>query len=443
MSNEFTRSYVGEGGNSLKDSTYQLVGCAILPRGATSKDAAVDITRMIGFIRIHESLFNPSLFFEIGIRDDYNFFEEFDLRGTEIIALEFETRALGLQKMTHKYEVHVTKINDYARGDSQVHAYTLIGVSNHAFLAPLTKTSMVCIGETTKNIRLLCDSIGMEVVRKPDNVEAITKTQIVFGMKNPLKAALELLSVSVDQKKTPYFLYQTLSNIVYLAPLSWMINKDENPVYRTLTYTDQQKSNPNSELEYFERSSQIVKLSSNIGASPAEQLVQGGGPRTLNELNLDTKVPKKVSSTGGSVLTTVMSLVPGPPVIPMLAGLVAPFVKHRYTQPNANDNPVEAPTLSMLKAQWEDHLKAEIISYDAMSHQFSIMGDMFLNPGRTVNLQFPKALDPATNPKQEAQGRFDKRLSKDYLIFQAVHTFQEGKHTTDITAKASEKQKAI
>ena len=428
MSNEFTRSYVGEGGNSLKNSAYQLIGCAILPRGATSKDAAVDITRMIGFIRIHESLFNPSLFFEIGIRDDYNFFEEFDLRGTEIIVLEFETRALGLQKMTHKYEVHVTKINDYARGDSQVHAYTLIGVSNHAFKAPLIKTSMVCSGETTNNIRLLCNSIGMEVVQKPSNLSgAITKTHTVFGMKNPLKAALELLSVSADEEGTPYFLYETLSNNVYLAPLSWMINTDENPVYRTFTYTDQQKSDPNSELEYFERSSQIVKLSSNIGTSPVEQTVKGGGHRITRELDLNTKEPAEQISL--PIQDTSLGFIP--------AGS-KPFVKYRFTQPNSNDNVDSAPPLSVLKAQWQDHLHAQIISYDSMSHQFSIMGDMFLNPGRTVNLQFPKTLDPAANTKSLGIDRFDKRLSKDYLVFQAVHTFQEGKHTTDVTVKSND-----
>ena len=280
MSNEFTRSYVGGAGDSLKDSAYQLTRCVIVPRD--SEDGGpVDIRRMIGFIRIHESLFNPSLFFEIGIRDDYNFFEEFGLSGNEIVKLEFETKALGNEKITHEYEVHVTKINDYARGDSQVHAYTLIGVNKHAWMAPLDLANMVCHGITTDFISELCNSLGENPVEKPDNVKAISKTHTVFGMKNPLEAALELLSVSFDEHSTPYFLYQTLSNVVYLAPLSWINDRMENPVYRTFTYTDQLESDPNSEFEYFERSSQITKLASNLGASPVEQLVKGAGPRTL------------------------------------------------------------------------------------------------------------------------------------------------------------------
>ena len=431
MSNEFTRSFVGGDGKSLKDSAYQLTRCVIIPRDPLSAPAdSVDISRMIGFIRIHESLFNPSLFFEFGIRDEYNFFEEFGLRGDEIISLEFETKAFSREKITHEYEVHVTKINDYARGDSQVHAYTLIGVSNHAFLAPLTKTNMVCSGLTTKSIELLCEHIGVKPVLKPDDAEAITKTHKVFGLKNPLKAALELLSVSVDQEGTPYFLYQTLSNNVYLAPLSWMNDPKENPIYRTFTYTDQLTgSGPNSELEYFERSSQIVKLSSNIGTSPAEQYVQGGGPRTLYDMNLNTQVQswtKNIATVGSGLMAAG------------LMGAAGAYIKHRLTQPDANNSEIDLPPISVLKAHYEDHLKAQIAAYDSFSHQFTVMGDMLLNPGRTIHLQFPKALDPITNPKQEAQGRFDKRLSKDYLVFQAVHTFQEGKHTTDITAKTND-----
>ena len=146
----------------------------------------------------------------------------------------------------------------------------------------------------------------------------------------------------------------------------------------------------------------------------------------MRELDLNTKEPEERIS---AIQDTSLGFIP--------AGS-KPFVKYRFTQPNSNDNVDSAPPLSVLKAQWQDHLHAQIISYDSMSHQFSIMGDMFLNPGRTVNLQFPKTLDPAANTKSLGIDRFDKRLSKDYLVFQAVHTFQEGKHTTDVTVKSND-----
>ena len=427
MSNEFTRSHVGEGGNSLKDSAYQLTSCVILPRGATAKDAVVNITQMVGFIRIYESLFNPSLCFEIGIRDDYNFFEEFGLSGDEVIVLEFETKTYGQVRRTHEYEVHVTKIDDYARGDSQVHAYTLVGTSSHAFYAPFKKANMVCHGMTTDSIAELCNTIDITPVEYPPGRTCITKTHKVFGMKNPLKAALELLSVSVDEHGTPYFLYQTLSNVVYLTPLSWINDRRQNPVYRTFTYTDHLTApGPNSEFEHFERSSQIVKLTSNIGTSPVKQLVQGGrGSRVLYEMNLESK---EISRNTSLFEDPVRVIDPD----------FEPYVKHRYTQPAATNDP-DHPPISVLKARHADDISAHIAAYDSFSHQFTVMGDMLLNPGRTIHLQFPKALDPITNPKQLANGEyFDKRLTKDYVIFQAVHTFQEGKHTTDITAKAND-----
>lgn len=426
MSNEFTRSRVGEGGSSLKDSAYQLKRCEIYHRNADEGSDAIDIRRLVGYVRIHESLFNPSLVFEIGIRDDYNFFEEFDLKGDEIISLQFQTKVLDLDPVLHEYEVHVTKINDYARGDSQVHAYTLIGMSAHAYNAPLVKSNLVCNGITTSFIHKLCRGIGVDLVQKPNLSERDTcssRVHTVFGMKNPLQAALELLSVSYDEKETPYFLYQTLSNHVYLAPLSWINDREQNPVYRTLTYTDQLKSDPNTDLEYVERSSQIVKLSSNIGTSPIEQAKKGYGPTTLYEMNLNTKAKSRRRFDTSSFSSIGSSF-----------GYYTPNVIYKYTQPDSNDNPETLPPLSVLKAKHEERLRAQIVAYDTYSHQFTVMGDMLFNPGRTIRLQFPKTLDPASNP---TRGIFDEKLSKDYLIFQAVHTFREGKHTTEVVAKTN------
>jgi|14_taG_2_1085336.scaffolds.fasta_scaffold02312_5 hypothetical protein len=424
MSNEFTRSHVGEGGSSLKDSAYQLKRCEIYRRDADEGGDVVDIRRLVGYVRIHESLFNPTLVFELGIRDDYNFLEEFNLKGDEIISLQFQTKVFDLDPVTHEYQMHVTKINDYARGDSQVHAYTLIGMSAHAYNAPLVKSNLVCNGITTSFIHKLCNGIGTDLVQKPDLVDTCSsRAHTVFGMRNPLQAALELLSVSYDEKETPYFLYQTLSNHIYLAPLSWMNDREENPVYRTFTYTDQLKSDPNTDLEYVERSSQIVKLSSNIGTSPIEQAKKGYGPTTLYEMNLNTKAKSRRRINTSPT-----------PIIGSSFGYYNPNVSYKFTQPDSNDNPETLPPLSVLKAKHEERLKAQIVAYDTYSHQFSVMGDMLLNPGRTVRLQFPKTLDPSVNPTRDI---FDEKLSGDYLIFQAVHTFQEGKHTTDVIAKTN------
>ena len=68
-------TYSDSKGNSTKSSAYEYVSIEITNVEGITKD----IKGMVGFIKIHESLFSPSLVMEMGIRDEANFFEEFNI----------------------------------------------------------------------------------------------------------------------------------------------------------------------------------------------------------------------------------------------------------------------------------------------------------------------------------------------------------------------------
>ena len=72
-------------------------------------------------------------------------------------------------------------------------------------------------------------------------------------------------------------------------------------------------------------------------------------------------------------------------------------------------------------------------NYDACSHKFEVMGDPLLNPGRTIQLLFPKSTSPEA--LKNRNDIYDKVLSGDYLIFSTMHTFMDGTHTTEVVAK--------
>ena len=90
-------------------------------------------------------------------------------------------------------------------------------------------------------------------------------------------------------------------------------------------------------------------------------------------------------------------------------------------------------------AEEQSHIsRAYIANYDACSHSFKVMGDIFLNPGRTISLHFPKATDPLIYKGYTGKSDtevYDLMLSGQYLIFSAVHTFKDGIHETELVAK--------
>ena len=82
--------------------------------------------------------------------------------------------------------------------------------------------------------------------------------------------------------------------------------------------------------------------------------------------------------------------------------------------------------------------EAYLANFDICTHKFKLFGDPLLNPGRILELLFPKATDPG-KLKEHFDGSitevFDKRLSGNYLIFKTLHYFYNSEYTTECVVK--------
>jgi len=438
MSDKFNRSFVDEKGNSFNESSYQLTNCII-----TNNDGQVaDIRNMVGFIKIHESLFAASLVVEIGIRDEVNFLEDFGIVGNEKIKLSIETKVLDIEKNID-LSLRTQKYHDYARSadDNQTQAYVLIAVSEHAYIAPLKLISRTVYGSHDKLIGDIFrgDLFTPLVVNGKMN----TKFRGNINIQNPIKACQKILESAADVNQTPYFLYQDLSTNIYLSPLSFINDREENPVYRTYKNDKQLRSSSDSKANYIERSSQILKISSNIGLSPSLQAKKGAFASEHRYININKKTSYDVKfeyETQIDPNNTTSKLLPrisgantnDPDVEEPLNKIRESNVEYHFVNENAyQTNNGESLTIGQMNYEQKHISDAYIANYDACSHKFEVMGDTLLNPGRTIQILFPKS----TSPEVAGTDNYDRLLSGDYLIFSTLHTFMDGTHTTEVVAK--------
>ena len=438
------RGIVDGKGNSLANSAYQLTECIIENVSGQRRD----IRSMVAYTRIHESLFSPALVCEIGIQDQSNFLEEFGITGNEMLFIEIVVKSFDVERAL-SYKFHVQEYNDYARNpnDTQVQAYTLVAVTEHAYIAPLKTISRTISGSSASIIeRIMKDDLNVSEFATFGNCG--TQFDGNINISNPLKAAMTVVNTAADINRTPYFLYQDLSGVVQLVPLSYINDRDENPVYKTFRNASHLDTTPNTHANYLERSTQMLKVNSNIGLAPSLQAKKGAFASENRYIDIAKKnyrkhifdapavlksehsTSKKDVAYGQSVKNKRESEAGSP-----LNKIPQANIAYHYVNRSAFNGPKNMNEL----AEEQSHIsRAYISNYDACSHSFKVMGDTFLNPGKTIALHFPKATDPLIYKNYTGKSDtelYDLMLSGDYLIFSAIHTFQDGVHETEIIAK--------
>lgn len=444
MNNKLNSGYVDDKGNSLKNSAYDLSRCIMTNVDGDKRD----IRNMVGDMSITENIFSPTLVLQLGIRDESNFIEEFNITGSETLDIEIITKAGDIERVL-TFLFYVQVYDDYARSanDNQVQAYTLVAVSEHAYIAPLKTISRVVEGTNTSLIQSIFeDDLNIEGFI----VEGTCGTQVKknINISNPIIAAEQLLSSAADINRTPYFLYQDISASMNLRSLSAINDRDQNPVYKTFRNTKTIKDTSGTGIEYYERSTQMTKVISNIGLSPSSQAKSGAFASENRYIDISSKTyrtkifdasleldaqyttSKGLNHFDQKLKTRGVNEEENP-----LTRIPQANTNYQYVNPDSYSN---AMSTSELDEQQSHISRAYIAGYDTCAHSFTVMGDTFLNPGRTIELLFPKATDPIIYKKYTGKSdtdQYDKTLSGDYLIFSAVHRFVAGVHTTELIAK--------
>jgi hypothetical protein len=439
--NNLSRTYADSNGNSTKATSYELLAVDI----TNSQGETRDIRNMVGFTKIHEGLLDDTLVLEMGVRDEVNFFEEFRISGNETIDLEISVTALDVrQTIAHRF--YIATYEDFIKGkDQQVQVYTFTAVSEFAYIAPLKTISRYVSGSIDSTIeRIYKDDLNWNKFIVEGKCQA--SFDGIINISNPLEAVDTILQQGYDENNTPFLCFQRLSGFVTLASLSSLVNE---PVYKEFIQKSELESNPNTPEEFYERSTQMTNVTSKINLAPSYQATDGVYASENRYIDIATKTyrnhifnaekhlkaenttSKRLSFVDSSTVAdkrrsetaVAFNLIPGAKINTSVVN------RHAF---NGFTNIAE------LREQQQHISNAYLSSYDICTHNCEVMGDLLLNPGRICTLLFPKATDPTIYKEYTDKSiteTYDTVLSGDYMIFDAVHSFVDGKYTTELTFK--------
>jgi len=78
--------------------------------------------------------------------------------------------------------------------------------------------------------------------------------------------------------------------------------------------------------------------------------------------------------------------------------------------------------------------KAFSARMSSVTHEVTVYGDLYLNPGRKINLEIYKAINVEIYDKSTRNSidQLDERISGPYIISNVTHSFSDGYYTSKL-----------
>lgn len=400
---------------------------------------ANDLNPVIANITIIESLYSPTLLLEIGIKDQSNLIEDLPIIGQEKITIFAKRQGLGEDKATElQLSFLVTEIPTYARGENNnEQVYVIKGISEFAFNNAFKKISRSYREPPVTEIEkilvkdLLLDKNSFNVAG-----DDISKSKGVINIQRPLKAAEFFRNAAFDEKGSPFFLFQTLNGNVNFISLGKLVNEVENPEYGGGYYvTKTTNTPPGTESSYQQKRRNVINITSNLNLSKIRQARSGAFSSENNFLDWSNKRYLKkpfIQDTKFRETTLDGNMVFSPLV--SVFDLPLNLLKEAHTEELSQNRQAYTGfdnyggTIGKSIAR----KNAYYALMETFTHDIRLSGDLQLNAGRKIRINFPKAKDPGTLSDADL---LDELISGVFIITSCAHVIEGGEYFCDLRIK--------
>ena len=264
----------------------------------------------------------------------------------------------------------------------------------------------------------------------------------IIRWQTPLEAIEWLRRKTYDEAFSPFFFYHSLDNKIRLSSLHNLITAKE---YHTYSDTRQFNFTPYEEEDYDQRVSRILDVASNLKLGKVYQGINGGWASENNYLDYSYKTYTKYDYNYANDFDQSLTLNKKTPL--SLHGDLLNLMPKSHLEHTSVNNlafGVEDNTYNKLKENTNGKTRAIEEALETASHDIKLFGDFDLNPGTVINLQFPKAVDPAVmkkllanmkNKPKSQKDLWDKHLSGRHLITSVNHLFEDGEYFSEVRVK--------
>ena len=457
MSGGAHNKYTDSEGKRFNPASYRLEAITLRNHRGESKD----IENLVPSFKITESLYSASLIAEFDIGDTVNLFEEFQLCGQETIQIKlgYSEHETGAERSID-LKFYVVDYPLYGRPDTKenLQAYKIKAISEQAYISSNKVISRAYEYQRTSDIiqNILerdCNLTLDEFALSGDSEAVVSKIKWICTYQTPLQACEQLRAMTYDLNGAPFYLYASIDGKYHLKGHTNIISA---PTYRTYRTAKNFSAEPQTSADYIERATRIIKCASSLKLSKIAQAQAGAYGSTLYMLDYSKKsynateydytvdFPLENTLEGQTVLSETFGFSNGMNT-PIRTNNTFTSANNQYTPINSGaykddvNNPADTGKLyndlSALAVQSLNSYKALV---NSTTHDLVLNGDLYLNPGRKIELIFPKAVDPEVIKDflGKSDGELlDESLSGKYFITGAEHSFKLGEYFTTIKVK--------
>jgi hypothetical protein len=431
---DISKNRVGSDGVASTPTTYQIGHLKIQANNkehdGNGNSYEYDITNLLAYFEINESLNSPNLEVILSIGDSINLAETINLQGNEKLELYVYRKQPkpgkpGSDKKTFTLDLRVAEIFDYVRPKPGLTTYTIRAVSEYVYLNSFKKLKTAFHGSPTDLITQISKG-DLKISEDGKDFSKGSKNIIrgIFPNIHPLSGIHWLLRHAFDQG-TPYFYYQTLAEDgkVRLKSYKQLLNEDEYSKYKLVPFSD-----PDVELEtregYEYERSLIRKITSKYNQGKLLSAHHGAYASTMHTIDISNKhYNKNVFNYDNS---SMMKLNKNKSFAQTDRAKISDSTltdsldsKHYFVSLNSKAYDETGNYTSPVPVDLQKTM-SYIENLHYQTHEIQIAGDFDLRVGHKIKIEVRR-----TDLENKGSG-VDKLQSGIYLITQIVHRFKDG-----------------
>jgi hypothetical protein len=400
-----------------------------------------DIQAIVTDFTIIESLYTPAVQLSLNIKDNIDFMGQARLSGQEKIKIKVLKKPYsggdGSSPDEQKIdlEFYVTEYPVYGRQNNLIQAYTIRGVTKHAYVSKLKRVSRAVAGKIGDIVKTICTKdLGIAADMLDISERASASINAVIPNLEPIDAIYWLVKRAFTDTGSPFYFYQSVDGKVYLKSQEELVSSSVFDYYSESKFFSAD-SNIDPVRAYNEAASRILALSSTInlgkplpansGAFASKTYYVDLPSKSISQkdFNYKEEEAKRVGNASALYITDKFKPEGSDDLSKYKDArqIVIPMNSTAYSA-GANYN---ASTSGGNLAKASSYVEL----LDSMQHDLSVPGDMDLTSGKIVKLKLPAPIDPSLNKTgYTADGPSNEEdliLSGRYLVTSVQHNFAE------------------
>lgn len=386
-----------------------------------NSELPVDITKMVNYIEIFESMYSPFMTVNVNITDTLSLNHVLPMIGEEFI--ELDIRGPDGETGLIKQAFYIYKVSDRLPAGDKVYAYTLNCISPAAIVDMNLKISQAIVGQPSTIVE---DKLSKNSLAITKNIYSHpTKNQVSYisNYWSPIQNIRYLTerSVSADTNSASYLFFETKKQFNFV-PLDVLVKQQANFTYFNL---------PNTHTTgIVEQQSIVHKMYVDESFNYIDRIMDGAyGNRTL-AVN-----PTRKSYTysyydflesyqAHNRLNTVPFGSDNAPrrINSVFRTRIAPTSTAAYMPTEKTD-------------EWYRQRLTEMSAINSQTVNLDVVGRFNLYVGNVIELVVPvTALSGSESTENAMRNKFDRTLSGRYLVTGLKHMLTRERHTMTIQA---------